>query len=339
MPTQSYFSKFHKTIKVETEELREKRDILVEKIRASLKEAGHPLPEVLNQGSYIYGVGVKPLGDEEYDIDVGLDFDILSTEFQSKTVRGWVYDAIEGHTKNVEDRGPCIRVRYAAGYHVDLVIYARHKDNKGQDAYQLGFKNGDWKDSSPKDLKTFIQVAREPFKESKDSSGSDQLQRITRMLKRWNDEAIKGESDDKPSGLATLLLVIELLKVPKSTGEGTSDIDAMLAVADGVSLMGTRIIIKKPTPGYEDLYAKISDDGMKKLKSRFADLAKDLRKAKGASDEEGAKLLAAHFGSDFPTTMKRSDTEPDTNARVAAEVADMKAAIPAFKNPSRPHAK
>ena len=74
MSIQQYFGRFHKEIKVETDELREKRDILIDKIRASLKKAGTPLPDLLNQGSYIYGVGVKPEGDVEYDIDVGLDY-------------------------------------------------------------------------------------------------------------------------------------------------------------------------------------------------------------------------------------------------------------------------
>jgi hypothetical protein len=52
MSIQQLFSRFHKEIKVETEELRDKRDILIDKVRASLKKAGHPLPDLLNQGSY-----------------------------------------------------------------------------------------------------------------------------------------------------------------------------------------------------------------------------------------------------------------------------------------------
>lgn len=339
MSMQKYFSKFHRTIKVETDELREKRDIIVDKIKASLKEDGHPLPEMLNQGSYIYGVGVKPLNNEEYDIDVGLDFDILSKDHKATDVRKWVYDAIDGHTKNVEDRGPCIRVRYAAGYHVDLVVYARHKDNESVESYQLAFKNGDWKDSAPKDLKKIIQDARDPFKDTKDSSGSDQLQRVTRYLKRWNDKAISGESDDKPSGLATLLLVMDLLKTPKMDSDDCSDIDALIKVAEGVSLMGNRIVIKKPTPAYEDMYAKLNDSAMKKLMDRYSSLLKDLRTAKNLSEEEGAKLLVKQFGDDFPTTIKKSETSEENKARAAIEVADMKAAIPSFINPSKPHAR
>ena len=71
MSIQNYFGKFHKEIKFETEELREKRDILLDKIKTTLKDEKRSVPELLNQGSYIYGVGVKPVASEEYDIDVG----------------------------------------------------------------------------------------------------------------------------------------------------------------------------------------------------------------------------------------------------------------------------
>lgn len=332
MSIQKYFSKFHKEIRVETDELREKRDIIVDKIRASLKEKGHPLPEILNQGSYIYGVGVYPVNDEEYDIDVGLDFDILSNENEAKTIRSWVYDAIKDHTDNVEDRGPCIRVRYAAGYHVDLVIYARHKNDKNSESYQLAYKDNVWKDADPKKLKSFIQTARESFKNTKDSSGADQLQRVTRYLKRWNDLAIPGESDDKPFGLATLLLVIDRLKTPQLLLDDSSDIDALIVIASSI---GSKISIFKPTPAFEDVYAKLSSSAMSKLVERFKDLLTDLNKAKKLSDEEAAELLNKNFGKCFPTSLRKSESEEKS----ASEIADMRAAIPSFNNPSKPHAR
>ncbi|WP_127718246.1 nucleotidyltransferase [Halobacteriovorax sp. HLS] len=338
MSIQSYFTKFHKEIKVETEELREKRDIIVDKIKASLKSDGHPVPTPLNQGSYIYGVGIKPLNDEEYDIDVGLDFNILSNDYKAAEVRKWVYEAINGHTKNVEDRGPCIRVRYAKGYHVDLVVYARHSNSQDIEDYQLAFKDNSWKNTAPKDLKKFISDARESFKDTKDSSGSDQLQRVTRFLKRWNDEAIPNESDDKPSGLATLLLVIESLKSPKFDNENLpSDIEALISVAEYVESKSYRVSIKKPTPEYEDIYAKINDAAMEKLIKRYGNLLTDLKKAKNLDDEDAALILSEQFGESFPTSLKKSNS--DSNESIRVQVSDMNTAIPSFSKPARPHAK
>lgn len=338
MSIQNYFQKFHREIKVETEELREKRDILFDKIRASLKKAGRPLPNILNQGSYIYGVGVKPIGDVEYDIDVGLDFPIKSTEYAASVVRKWVYDAVKDHTDNVEDRGPCIRVRYAAGYHVDLVIYARYKNSETVENYQLARKDDSWSSTDPKKLKKFIADAREPFSETKDSSGSDQLQRVTRFLKRWNDVDTPDESPDKPFGLATLLLVIENLKKPEfNSSRESDDLAALIVVMTAVDRTLGSISIKKPTPGFEDVFAKISAKGMVNLKSRCKDLLAALSASQASSGEKAAKILRKEFGDDFPESTRNFESENVEKRKVQVE--DMKAAIPSFSNPSRPWCK
>lgn len=337
MSMQKHFQKFHKSIKVETDELREKRDILVNKIRNSLKEAGHPLPEALNQGSYIYGVGVFPVGDEEYDIDVGLDFPIKSDDYEATTVRKWVYGAIKDHTNNIEDRGPCIRVRYAAGYHVDLVVYARYKNTESVENYQLAYRDNKWSPAEPKKLKENIQKAREPFADTKDSSGSDQLQRVTRYLKRWNDLDISGDSPDKPSGLATLLLVMKHLTSPALDSSGDADdLAALTRITRAVKNTFGRVVVQKPTQQFEDMYSKLNDKAMTQFKDRIASLLSDLEKAATQTEESACKTLRKQFGDDFPEVVKKSEDSSSDRSSLAN---DMKAAIPSFNNPSRPWAK
>lgn len=329
MSIQGVFSNFHKVIKVETDELRDKRDILFDKICKSLKDVGKPRPDILNQGSYIYGVGVIPVGDTEYDIDVGLDFPIANSEYDAVEVRKWVYDAVSKHTKNVEDRGPCIRVRYAAGYHVDLVIYSRYTAD-GSEAFHIARKDNIWTPSEPKKLKDFISDARKSFSDSRDSSGSDQLQRVTRYLKRWNDVDIPDDSPDKPFGLATLLLVIKHLPSPCLTDGSSNDLEALIKVAQAVSGTTGRIVVKKPTQEFEDVFAKLSAAAMNRLKGRFSTLLNDLILVRGVDDEKAIEILSKHFGDDFGTKLKKSE-----NSREEVR-ADMQAAVPTFSNPSRP---
>ena len=337
MSMQKHFRKFHKAIKVETDELREKRDILVNKIRDSLKKAGHPLPDPLNQGSYIYGVGVFPVGNEEYDIDVGLDFPILSNNHEAAAVRKWVYDAIKDHTNNTEDRGPCIRVRYAAGYHVDLVIYARYKDTESTENYQIAYKDNKWCPAEPKKLKDIIQKAREPFSETKDNSGSDQFQRITRYLKRWNDLDIPGDSPDKPSGLATLLLVKKHLITPVLDSDSEADdLAALTKVVHAVKHTLGRIVVQKPTQQFEDVYSKLDDQAMTRFKDRATSLLADLEKATKETEEKACEILRQQFGNDFPEALAKSAKNSSDRS---ALISDMNAAIPSFNNPSRPWAK
>ncbi len=299
---------FHKNIKVESSELREKRDIIVDEIKKSLSENKKPIPEVLNQGSYIYGVGIKPSPGEDYDIDVGLDFNIKSSDYDAKEVRKWVYTAIQKHTDKVQSKGPCIRVIYQVGYHVDLVCYARYKsDDDLTENFQLAHKDGHWIASDPKKIKDHIQKAREPFKDTKDSSGSDQLQRVVRYFKRWNDLAVPGESDDKPIGLAILLYCIKALQVPAYDSQGNLDdlhalIDISREAKDSV-----RICANKPDTE-EDVFIKISEKGMKELIEKFNKLHTALLDARNSDRlEDACKIMREQFGDDFP--LEKDDSE------------------------------
>lgn len=326
---QNHFELFHNKIKVDNEPLIEKRDIILDRIRSYLRDKGLPGFELVNQGSYIYGVGVRPIGDEEFDIDVGLAFNIATKDYpDAKVVRNWVFDAIDGHTDKVVQKGPCIRVHYAQGFHVDLVVYAKHTDNKEIENFRLGFKDGSWKPSQPKELKQYIRDKREPFKNSKtDETGADQLQRMVRYLKRWNDKSIPGESDDKPFGLAILLLAINSLPHPHY--DIYNKADDLLALRElcrkAVPAFG-RIIAKKPTQEFEDTFGKISEDGMKKLIARLNDLKSVLDRAYSESNvEAAAKLLVYVFGDDFPVSEEIKKSEI-TSSLMLDETSDLRKA-------------
>lgn len=112
---QKEFEEFHETIKlkeyVENKTLREKRDILLKKLKNNICDDAASYT-TFNQGSYAMGTGIKP-DDGDYDIDVGLRFDIDKDEYSDPIIpKEWVYDALEGHTKKVEIRRSCVTVTY-----------------------------------------------------------------------------------------------------------------------------------------------------------------------------------------------------------------------------------
>ena len=95
---QTYFEKFHDAIKMEDENeiLREKRDILITKLRDRLKEICETPPTFVefNKGGYAMNLGVKPLNGD-YDIDVGLEFQINKDDYSNPVdVKQWVFDAL-----------------------------------------------------------------------------------------------------------------------------------------------------------------------------------------------------------------------------------------------------
>jgi hypothetical protein len=301
---QQQFEQFHSSIRADYDmnsTLREKRDNIIDLLRKRLKQAGRPTFRELMQGSYAYGVGIHPIENLEFDIDVGLRFDIDPAKYEAQEVRKWVFDAVEGHTNSVEEKGPCIRVAYSAGYHVDLVTYATQVQNE-HETYSLAHRTNGWRPADPPALLQYFRSARLAFDGTEDkASNTDQLRRVVRYLKRWNDEAIPKEAEYKLSGLALLLMSVNYAK-PSRLWDGTlDDLTALEQVAASASSIAGRITIRKPTPEYEDLASRVSDSEMTKLKERFARLAEACRTARAEVDPvKACQTMKAVLGRDFP---------------------------------------
>jgi len=286
---QQYFEQFHAAIRADYEmnkTLREKKDIILNRIRKHLSDNGRPGFDELLQGSYKMKTGVDPIAALEYDIDVGLRFAFNETDYDAKTVRRWVLEAVSGHTDKVEEMGPCIRVTYATGgYHVDLVVYCVWTDALGVEQYRLAHKTKGWRPANPIGLLDHVKARRKPFEGTEDTATStDQFRRVVRYLKRWNDEAIPVEREDKPTGLAFTLLACEGL-APRSSIQGDPDDRLALAtLARAAESVAGRLVAKKPTPEFEDMFGRLSDAEMTKLKQRFLHLADVLDEAERTVD-------------------------------------------------------
>jgi hypothetical protein len=303
---QSQFELFHERIRIDydmSSELREKRDIVLERIRKDLFSKGRPgFSEVL-QGSYKMKTGVKPIGELEYDIDVGLRFGIDAEQYSATEVRGWILDAVSEHTESVQSRAPCIRVRYAAGYHLDLVAYAVTEDPLGRATFKLAHKSDGWRPADPPALLKYVDDYRVRFEGTEDTSTkTDQFRRCVRCLRRWNDVRLPRESHEKPIGLGLVLLAILQGLSPGQFVDGEPDdrgaLEALVSRLGGVS---GRLTATKPTPEYEDVLARISDDAMASIKAGLKALAGALVAAGQSVDPvEACKGLREHFGEDFP---------------------------------------
>lgn len=315
---QKQFEQFHDTIRMDysrSAKLREKRDIILKRIKKHLAENGRPGFRRLLQGSYKMKTGVIPIEDLEYDIDVGLRFMFSEDDYSAAEVRKWVFEAVDGHTESVEEKGPCVRVTYADGYHVDLVIYAVWNDGAGTAQYRLAHKEDNWLPANPPALIDFVKSARKPYRNTKDScTQTDQFRRSVRALRRWDDKALPMVSEDKPTGLAFVLLSEKHL-APRTTLSGNPDDRAALYdLACTAANTVERIVAHKPTPQYEDMFGRISEAGMTKLLARFASLRDALKKAGEEPDPvEACKMLQDEFGDDFPVPPPE-DTAKKTNA-------------------------
>jgi hypothetical protein len=241
-------------------------------------------------------------------------FSFSETEHTAAEVRQWIFEAVDGHTEKVADKGPCTRVTYADGYHVDLVTYAVWDDAFGITQFRLAHKKNGWRPADPPKLLEHVEGAMKPYAGTEDSATStNQFRRTVRYMRRWYDEAIPKESDAKPTGLAYVLAAAQHLRPTKTWNGKPNDLLAVQNFATVLSLLPGRIVIRKPTPEYDDLFAKLSETDMNDFKARLSALALDLGAAGRETDPvKACKLAKKHFGRDFPVP------EPEDTAKKTA---------------------
>ena len=127
------------------DQLRTSRNALREKIKSHLEGKGANDVKFYRQGSYAHRTIVNPL-DGDYDIDDGVYMDLndFENEPSTRTIHNWIVDAVEGHTDTQpNDREPCVRAIFKAGYHVDLPAYKIVKESD-KSKYYLAKKTAGW---------------------------------------------------------------------------------------------------------------------------------------------------------------------------------------------------
>ncbi|MBX8466881.1 MULTISPECIES: nucleotidyltransferase [unclassified Deinococcus] len=322
---QRHFETFVNTIKLSGEEeiLRQKRTAIVDALRIGLerdfKARGEAVPTFthFNQGSYSLKTGVKPEGSSnDYDIDVGIVFaeDPKDHADDPVKLKRWVRDALDGHTKDIRIKTPCVTVMYQVGYHVDLAVYA-HPDKKTSGELPLSWGKEhaavqEWQDNHPSKLADLIKQTF-PDKEQR-----RQFRRVLRALKRWRDRKYKSAtSHAAPVGVGLTVAGLTWFRPQIDTFNQTANdrlatelfVRQLLAnFRDGVwsskdEASGRRLVVKLPFTPYKDVFERINNSNMGKLEGFLKSLLADLETAGSASSTKDAcAAMRRQFGPDFP---------------------------------------
>jgi hypothetical protein len=311
MSFQPLFRKFELAIQLkrfdENKELRDKRDKILTRLRDNMQQTFEPFP----QGSYAMGTGVKPLNGD-YDIDVGLVFNIDYRAYDPVTVKGWVYSAVEKHTARVEWRRPCITVYYQEGgepiYHVDLAILAKDPYSSNlRLALGKQHSSADQRQWQPDDRRGFMEAIERRF------SGEDagQFRRVIRYLKRWRDEHFASEGRAAPTGLCLTVAAYLWFQPARGYTNGQLEYDDLGAVhalvlsmlsnfrhvwdSDGRST--PRISLTFPKAPNDDVCGRMTNQQMLEFHGRLTQLSAWLEEARRSGV---VAPLRRAFGKDFP---------------------------------------
>ena len=295
MDLQRAFLRFHRSIKQDDNAtLREKRERVLTRLQGSTPYRFR----VFNQGGYKLGTGVKPVGDREYDIDVGLVLDIHVDDFSPIVVKDWVFRAVQPHTKRVQFRRPVVTVHYVGTpnpFHVDLAIYG--EDDDGDRYLAVGRRNSQdsevyWQRSSPQALTDEIRSAFE------DAEDWKQFQRVVRYLKRWKHHQFPAAGNAAPPGIGLTLAAYHWFE------PADEDYDALVELVDAMrgqfsGFFRRRLSVEVPVAPHDDPFERMSDRQMERFESKLETLSARLDRAE-RSTRTATRSLRAAFGPDFP---------------------------------------
>lgn len=333
---QKQFDEFNDNIRLgrfkESQELRDKRDIirgkLDERLPTVFEEHGETCPSYSfrDLGSYSIGTGIKPPQEGDFDIDQGIFFQVSIEDYEDPVVlKERVFEALDGHTKSVKVRRPCVTVQYQRDeepvYHVDIAVYSdRDKNPDGQDQLAMG-KSGSadehrfWRPSGTRDLKDTVLSRFEV------GGDRDQFRRTVRYLKRWKDHKFPVNGNAAPPGVGlTVATYDDLVPVyldsvagkPDDLGALRSLVGAMLSRFSSVwdSDEGDwvqRLVVRSPVPPGDDFFTRMTGKQMESFEEKLKNLRDALDAALSEVDPtEACKLLQQQFGSDFPVPEKEA---------------------------------
>jgi hypothetical protein len=178
---------------------------------------GHPdcnlnecQPTIFPHGSIRLGTPVKPLGKDEYDIDLACRLQIPSTTRQDY-VYNLVGDRLKDHGKYrsiLEPKNRCWRLNYAGEFHMDILPAIPDKNRNDTSLLIPDKELKCWKQSNPEGyadwfLKRMESIRLVILKEADIEDVPEYkirtpLQRAVQLLKRHRDIVFMNDLDDRP---------------------------------------------------------------------------------------------------------------------------------------------
>lgn len=305
------FRKFNGKVRLSDEKrenLQVSRDACRATITSRFQKNGIPtMPEFQGQGSYVTDTITNPINGD-YDLDDGVYFiGLLSREERPSPVKFHeaIAQAVKDQTNEVTDKDTCVRVRYVAGYHIDLPIYYHSYEHP-----ELAHKKKGWIPSDPLEFiewferragmtfdRSFLFEAAkdaERRKWAEDVRKSDVLlRRVVRYFKAWADNQGR---EKMPSGIClTILSTVNFVN-------RSNDDEAFLYTAAAMlkNLSAKFECIRPTTPVGEDLFAGYNTEQRQYFMDRLSKLVEDGWKAiESPNNNEACALWRKHFGNRY----------------------------------------
>jgi hypothetical protein len=284
--------------------MRKRRDANRDRLKNGLEKNKNPQPIMYcKQGSYAM-LTMMQHADNKYDIDDGIYFqkDELvgsnGAEMSALDARKMVRDAVDdgSFAKPPEVLKNCVRIFYAAGYHVDMPVYRRRieRDLFGNDNEIFELASSEWKRSDARLVTDWFNAENQ--KQSPDDTNGRQLRRITRFIKNFAQSRSSWE-DQIASGFAITKLVTECYKADANR-EDVALRNTMTAIRDRLN---ASLLVKHPTTPDETISNGGDDPKLRFLREKLDEALADLAILDEAqcSRKEALKAWDKVFSTDY----------------------------------------
>lgn len=155
------------------------------------------------QGSVPTNTAIRPLGNDEYDVDVIYPFKLSA--FQSahrgpRTLFDWFVSRMKANTTyqgRMTVKNRCVRINYAGDFHMDVIPSTR--EVPANQPYSVFARDlSEWITNDPRGYVGWL-LARDKQSGLPDAENVGVLVRSIRIMKRWRDQFFG--SDPRPSSI------------------------------------------------------------------------------------------------------------------------------------------
>ena len=177
-------------------------------------------PMIYPQGSARIGTTTKPIGRDEYDVDLVcellVDYCYVSPEAILKKVEKRLRDN-KLYASMLEPKKRCVRLTYAKRFHLDILPAAPEIPLVGTRVRVPDRELKEWKASDPKGYAAWfeqrsglylpvMETKTEPLPDHESTDEKTPLQMAVQLIKRWRDIAFDDNPDDAPRSIVLTTL-------------------------------------------------------------------------------------------------------------------------------------
>ncbi|MDR7313779.1 nucleotidyltransferase [Brevibacillus nitrificans] len=238
--------------------------------------------DIYPQGSLRIGTTVRPLSQQEYDLDLVCELKLDWGKHDALTVFEAVKQRMlenEMYAPMVEPKKRCVRLNYAGNYHLDILPACPTELSTSNSRVKVPDRSvEDWKDSNPKGFAGWFDRIADDFvplqyellekkAEIQPLPGLEPveikppLKRAVQLIKRYRDVYFENDPDNAPISIVLTRLAADTYNKQGSVAEAIQGILAGIGrLIQDAQRSGNRLKVVNPMNQLEDLSEKWDSD-------------------------------------------------------------------------------